>query len=341
MTPEDSERSSDERDGAPAAPRGESDAGPRDPKESLARRANRVRARLLALHVLLTVGKLAAGSALGSFALIADAANSLREVGASIPSLFVTRRIGKRRHARHPFDHGKIEAAALYGASFAILVLAGGFGVAAFLRVLTPHPAPGPGHPAPGPGLLALAGVSVGVSEGMFRMQRRLYAQLRSPALELNRSRRRTDMASGLTVLLGAVVVRLGGEAWWFCDDVAAMIVAVLVAYGAASTLWRPGFEVLDRAPRGDIAASVEVCARRFVDEGRLDVRSLVTRRLGSHVVVEARLLVPFDTTTGDGAALAARIREQILLVTPFVTDVVITVSPDARSRGPDAGPAA
>ena len=112
MTPEDSERSSDERDGAPAAPRGESDAGPRDPKESLARRANRVRARLLALHVLLTVGKLAAGSALGSFALIADAANSLREVGASIPSLFVTRRIGKRRHARHPFDHGKIEAAA-------------------------------------------------------------------------------------------------------------------------------------------------------------------------------------------------------------------------------------
>jgi cation diffusion facilitator family transporter len=227
-----------------------------------------------------------------------------------------------------------MEAAAVYGASFAILVLAGGFGVAALLRILTPHP-------APGPGLLALAGVSVGVSEGMFRMQRRLYAQLRSPALELNRSRRRTDMASALTVLLGAVAVRLGGGAWWFCDDIAAMIVAVLMAYGAASTLWRPGFEVLDRAPRGDIAASVEVCARRFADEGTLDLRSLVTRRIGSHVVVEARLLVPSDTTTGDGAALAARIREQILLVTPFVTDVVITVSADARSRGHDPRPPA
>lgn len=299
---------------------------PRDPKASLARRANRVRSRLLALHLLLTLGKLTAGVASGSYALVADSANSLREVGTALPSLFVTRRIGRRRHTRHPYDHGRMEAAGTYGASFVVLVLAGAFGMVAWRRLFVPHA-------APGAGALVFAGIALGVSEGMYRMQRRLSKQLRSPTLELHPVRRRTDMVATLAVLLAAVAARVGGDAWWFGDDIATMVVAGLMAYGAGSTLWRPGFEVVDRAPRGDIAVSVEVCARRFADEGVLDLDTLVTRRLGSHVVVEARLLVAPETATGDGARLAERVRRHILYITPFVTDAVIHVTPATRPR--------
>jgi cation diffusion facilitator family transporter len=296
---------------------------PHDPKATLALRAHRVGSRLLALHVLLCVAKCVGGVFGGSYALVLDGVNSLREVGSRLPTLFQYRRVGGRPHARHPYDQGKIEDTARHGSCFALLVAAGVLGTVAVWRLRSPH--------AP-PGLIVavVAGLSIGLSEGMHRMQRRLAAQLRSPTLTINRGRRRTDVAATAAAFLGPVAAYVGGPGLWFCDDIAALVVALCMAYGAASTLWRPGLQVVADAPRADVIASVEACARRFAADGFVDARSAAARVLGSHYVVELRVVVAPETAAHEGQRLGERIRAHMLYLTPNLHDVVVRVEPRA-----------
>lgn len=305
-----------------------------DPKESLTRRTNRVGSRLFALHLLLCLGKCVGGIIGGSYALVADGVNSLREVGAGVPILFRRRRIGRRRHERHPYDHGAIEAATVLTTSFVILIIAGAVGVIAWRRLFD-------AHAAPDSIVLVFAVVAIGVKEGMHRMQRRLATQLRSTALQVNARRRRTDIAATLAVLLASVAVRVGGPSLAFCDDIATMAIAVLMAYGAASTLWRPGLEVIDRAPREGILSAVEGCVRRFATDGTVDPKTAIVRRLGSHAVLEVQLSVPPNRTVRDARQIAERIREHILLTTPHLNDAVVHVMPGEYARDPESHPGA
>jgi len=292
-----------------------------DPKASLASRAHRVGSRLLALHVMLSVAKCVGGTLGGSYALMVDGVNSLREVGSRLPTLFQYRRIGGRPHARHPYDHGKIEDTAAHVACFSLLLAAGVLGTVAAWRLFNPHP-------PPGLIVAVVAGLSLGVTEGMHRMQHRLAVQLRSPTLTVSVGRRRTDMAATASVFLGPAAAYAGGPEMWWCDDVAALAVALCMAYGAASTLWRPGRQVITGAPRADAMASVEACARQFEGNGVVDTRSATARVLGSHYVVELRVVAPPDTTAQEGKHLADRIRGHMLYLTPNLHDVVVHVEP-------------
>ncbi len=292
-----------------------------DPKASLALRAHRVGSRLLALHVLLCLAKCAGGVLGGSYALIVDGVNSLREVGSRLPTLFQYRRIGGRPHAQHPYDHGKIEDVATHLACFSLLVAAGALGTVAAWRLLTPHE-------SPQLIVAVVAGLSLGLTEGMHRMQRRLAVQLRSATLMVNRGRRRTDIVATAAVFLGPVAAYAGGPGFWFCDDIAALAVALCMAYGAASTLWRPGLQVIASAPRADVAASVEACARRFAGDGAVDMRSVAARVLGSHYVVELRVVVAPEMSAREGGRLAERIRGHMLYLAPNLYDVVVRVEP-------------
>ena len=194
-------------------------------------------------------------------------------------------------------------------------------------------------HAAPDSVVLVIAAVSIGVKEGMHRMQRRLATQLRSTALQVNARRRRTDIVATLAVLLAAVAVRAGGPSLAFCDDIATILVAILMAYGAASTLWRPGLEVIDRAPRDSILPAVEGCVKRFAAEGTVDPKTAIVRRLGSHAVVEVQLTVPPNRTVRDGERLAERVREHILLITPHLNDAVVHVKPGEYARDSESQP--
>ena len=93
------------------------------------------------LNLLLFLGKLLAGLASGSIAVVADAVNNLSDAGSSIVTLLGFHLAEQKPDHDHPFGHGRAEY--LSGLVVAMLILLMGFELAqsSLGKILHPVPA--------------------------------------------------------------------------------------------------------------------------------------------------------------------------------------------------------
>lgn len=181
-------------------------SGVPDEAEGL-KRAERITKWGAGANVGMAVLKGGAGVAASSPAMIADAVHSLSDLVSDAVSLWTLQVARKPADADHPYGHGKFEAvgSACVGG---LLVLAGGsIGVhalqaAAEALVL----ADGCRHEAPlvaQAGAAAVAAVSIGVKEYLFRATLAIGHEVRSSTLVANAWHHRTDALSSVVALAG------------------------------------------------------------------------------------------------------------------------------------------
>ena len=92
------------------------------------------------LNLLLFLGKLLAGLASGSIAVVADAVNNLSDAGSSLVTLLGFHLAGQKPDHNHPFGHGRMEY--LSGLVVSMLILLMGFELAQSSVGKILHPAP-------------------------------------------------------------------------------------------------------------------------------------------------------------------------------------------------------
>ena len=90
-------------------------------------------------NVLLTVGKLIAGSMSGSIAITADALNNLSDAGSSVVTLAAFKLAEKRPDDGHPFGHGRIEYISGLIVSMIILVMGFELGKSSIEKIISPE----------------------------------------------------------------------------------------------------------------------------------------------------------------------------------------------------------
>lgn len=90
-------------------------------------------------NVLLTVGKLIAGSMSGSIAVTADALNNLSDAGSSVVTLAAFKLAEKRPDDGHPFGHGRIEYISGLIVSMIILVMGFELGKSSIEKIISPE----------------------------------------------------------------------------------------------------------------------------------------------------------------------------------------------------------
>ena len=168
-----------------------------------------MRSSLVGLFVNLTLatGKLVAGIIGTSYALVADAIESLGDV---IGSLVVWRglQIASRPPDQdHPYGHGKAEPIA--AAFVAVMLVAAGMGIAfqAAREIASPHRAPQPFT------LLVVLGV-VAIKEGLFRFTRRVGREIGSQAVRTDAWHHRSDAITSLAAAVGISIALIGGKGW-------------------------------------------------------------------------------------------------------------------------------
>lgn len=279
---------------------------------------------ILGLNAGLCISKALVGWLGGSFALVADAINNLTDVGLSLGLYLGMRWASRPPDREHAYGHGKIEPEAARIVGIVILIAAGSVIFGAIHRL-------GVVHKPPHLLVLAVAFVSIFIKEGMFRYQSRLARELSSGALAADALNHRSDAAATSTVLLGSLVIWVAGPRFAATDDVAAILVGIIMALAAARVIMRASSELLDEMPPADLITEVRRIANSVPEV--IGVEKVIGRKMGLTYMLDLHLEVLGSMRVVDAHYLGHVVRQQILDCAPLVSDVLVHIEPSKAER--------
>jgi cation diffusion facilitator family transporter len=208
----------------------------------------------LAVNLLLGAVKLVGGIIGNSFALIADAVNSIGDVVATCVVLFALRVAQRPADSEHPYGHTRAESIAATNVAVLILISAGLVGWEAVQRI-------GVLHAVPPLWTLWIAAANVVIKEGLYQYNVRVGRRTGSSAIIANAWDHRSDAMCALAVLVGLAAVRLGGEAFVWADEAASLVVVSAIVFSATSLFRSAASELMDVQAGEEYVAQIRQCA--------------------------------------------------------------------------------
>ncbi len=293
-----------------------------DPHARAARRAE-TSAQLVASGILLnlTLGaaKLAGGVWGNSYALVADAAESLLDTLSSLLVWAGFRVAAKPPDADHPYGHGKASALAGLVVAAVILVAAAGIAWQSVHEILTPHHGP---HWL----TLPLLAVVIGLKEYFSRRMLRLDAEYGATALKAEAWHHRSDAVTSAAAFIGIAVGVMGGPGYEAADDWAALLACAIIAWNGGNIARVALHEIMDTAVAPETEAEIRRLAGavpgvRYVEKCRV-LRSGLSLLVDIHVHVDGALSVR------EGHAIAHAVKDALVAAPLSVTDVAVHVEP-------------
>jgi cation diffusion facilitator family transporter len=291
------------------------------------RRAERVTLVGLLCNLGLGVGKLGAGLVGGSYALVADAAESLVDIAGSALVYSGLRYARKPADSNHPYGHWRAESLATLATSLLIFGVGVWITVGAIDRLIEPVPAPAAWTAA------ALIGVIV-VKEAMFRAMRREAGRISSDALAAEAWHQRTDAITSVAALIGVSLAVWGGPSFARADPIAALVAAAVVLFNGARLAGGPVRDLMDTV-HPEVADRARSIAME--DDAVTGVEQSHARRLGRRFWVDMHIEVDPAMSVEDAHRCTGRIKQAVREQVPSVADVLIHVEPGEEEAKPSA----
>jgi cation diffusion facilitator family transporter len=279
------------------------------------------RAALLGLVINVTLGvvKLTGGLRGNSYALVADAVNSLGDVLTSLIVLFALRVAQAPPDAEHPYGHTRAEAIA--GANVALLLI-----VSALLvgwEAVHRFPLP---HAMPPRWTLWIAGINVLIKEGLYRYQSRVGRRTGSSAIVAGAWDHRSDALCSLAVLVGLGTVRWGGPAWIGADEIAATVVVTLIIWSGIVLFRHSSSELMDLQADPELVEDIRQTAQSI--GGVLRVEKLWVRKSGLEYFVDIHIEVDAQLTVAAGHRIGHQVKDRLVAEYPSLRDVLVHLEP-------------
>ena len=272
-----------------------------------------------AVNITLALVKAVAGILGHSFALVADAVESLTDVVGSLVILGGLAYSLRPADKNHPYGHGKAEplAAALVAGGMAGAAAAIAWG--AWREIRNPHF-------LPESYTLWVLALVVLVKEGMSRYVLRQNQEVGSAAVKTDAWHHRSDAITSGLAFVGIGIALVGGKGYEAADDWAALGAALIIVYNASLLLREALSELTDEeaAPPmlngwGEIALSVE---------GVASVEKLHVRKMGTSYYIDMHLEVDGALTVRRGHEIAHAVKDAIRAADTRVEDVLVHVEP-------------
>lgn len=280
-----------------------------------------IRAALVGLMANLALGgvKLAAGLHGASFALVADAVNSLGDALTSCVVVFALVVAQRPPDSEHPYGHSRAEAIAASNVALLIIVSAMLVAWEAMRRMFVIHDLP-PGW------TLWLAGGNVVIKECLFRFKRRVALRTGSAVILASAWDHRSDALSSLAVLIGLAVVRFAGRGFIWADEAAALVVVALILWNGIRLFRSSASELMDQQADTEFVTQIESAARA-VDEVQ-EVETLWVRKSGLEYFVDIHIQVDARLTVDEGHRIGHRVKDHLLGKFPTLRDVLVHLEP-------------
>ncbi len=284
----------------------------------------------LVVNLLLGVVKLIGGVIGNSFALIADAINSLGDVVATVVVLFALRVAQRPADAEHPYGHTRAEGIAASNVALLIIVSALFVGWEAIQRIDGPHD-------IPPTWTLWVAGFNVLIKEGLYQYKMRVGRRTGSAAIIANAWDHRSDAFCSLAVLLGLAAVRLGGPRFIWADEAASLVVVAAIVWSGAQLFRSSASELMDVQAGSGFVDQIRAVATSMA--GVEDVETLWVRKSGLEFFADIHIQVDQNLTVAQGHLIGHQVKDRLLEEFSNLRDVLVHLEPYPHIHGNNNGP--
>jgi cation diffusion facilitator family transporter len=282
-------------------------------------------------NALLAAVKLVAGVLGNSYALVADAVESIADIFSSAIVWGGLRIASREADDEYPWGYGKAESLAAAVVSLLLCGAAVGIAIEAVREIRTPHHAPAP----------FTLGVLVGVvliKETLFRRIFRVGDATGSPAVKADAWHHRSDAITSLAAFVGISIAVWKGPGWESADDWAALVAAAVIAVNGVNLLRPAVHDLMDRAPHPDLFSQVELAALAVPDVS--SVEKLRIRRAGTSVYVDLHVQADPGMPLQEAHVVSGKVKSAIRAAVPSVAGVLVHMEPFVHRALPGhAGP--
>lgn len=273
----------------------------------------------LLANAALAMTKLFAGLLGHSYALIADAVESISDVFSSLVVWGGLRVASREADEEFPFGYGKAEPIAAAVVALMLVGAAIGIAVEAVREIRTPH------H-TPAPFTLLVLGFVVFAKWGLSRWVTRVARSVGSTAVHTDAWHHMSDAITSLAAGIGIVLALIGGPGWESADDWAALVASGIILWNA-QLLLRPAIgDLMDRAPAGDIVQRIRATAEST--PGVRAIEKLHIRRTGLTYLVYVHVQADPQLSLRDAHALGGLVRHRLRTEVAAVSDALVHMEP-------------
>lgn len=275
--------------------------------------------RGLLINGLMAVVKLIAGVVGNSYALIADAVESMADLVGSVVVWGGLRMAERDPNDRFPFGYGKAETLATVLIGFMLCGAAVGLAIQAVREIVTPH------H-APAPFTLGVLIIVVLVKERWSRKVLRAARAVGSDLVAADAWHHRSDAITSAAAFIGISVALIGGPGWEAADDVAALAAAGLILRNGVGIARPALFELMDRSPEDRLMTTVDAAARSVADVRATE--KLRIRKMGSMLYVEIHVQSDPTMSLHEAHIVSGKVKSAVRAAVPAVRNVLVHMEP-------------
>jgi cation diffusion facilitator family transporter len=275
----------------------------------------------LAVNLSLALLKGFAGVVGHSYALIADAMESLLDIFKGIVVLGGLHIADTEPDECHPYGHGKAEPLA------AIIVATAILGAATGLAFESIHQINDPNQVAPAPWTLAVLIVVILCKFVLYRRSSEIGHAVASTSVHADAWDHFSDGITSTAVFVGVSIAIFCGEGYEQADDWAALVACAIIGTNGVRLL-RPALaEVMDAAPHPLVEQKVRDTALAVKGVSDLDICR--ARKMGLYFYVDLHVWVDGDMSVRDGHEVAHQVKDRVREAEPRIRDVMIHIEPD------------
>ena len=276
--------------------------------------------RGIALNALLAVIKFSGGVFGHTYALIADAAESMLDIFSSSLVWAGFRVAAQPPDANHPYGHGKAEPLAALTVALFIFAMAGWIASHAVHEIRTPHLGPAWWT------LLVLAGVIIAKTWFSRRMSM-AGEEVGSTALSIEAMHHWSDALTSGAAFVGICIALWGGKGWETADDWAALFACVIIAFNGFGMFTKALGDVMDVAAPQNFENEVRALALTVPGVQALD--KVRMRKSGLSHLVDIQVRVDGNLTVRDGHVIAHAVKDVLIgSSTHSISDVTVHIEP-------------
>lgn len=280
----------------------------------------RVSAISIAVNLILSAGKLAAGILAHSGAMVSDAVHSASDVFSTVIVIIGFRLSSKDADKEHPYGHERLECVA--GVILAMILFITGLGIAksSFDLVVSKKYLT-----AQMPGLAALiaAVISIAAKEGMYWLTIIYANQIDSPALKADAWHHRSDALSSVGAMIGIIGARMGFSV---CEPVASLVICVFIIKASVEIFSDSIGKMTDKACDEDTEQSIRAVI--LAQDGVESLAELKTRMFGAKMYVDAVIKVDGQLPLTQADAIAEAVHDSVEHSFPGVKHCMVHVDP-------------
>src|SRR6266853_2275355 len=284
----------------------------------LARGKRAARLGILA-NTALAVLKLVAGVVGNSYALVADAIESIADVASSSIGRRGRQVAGRDPDERYPFGYGKAEALAGAAVSLMLLGAAVGIAIEAIREIRTPH------H-APAWWTLLILVVVMAIKGLLSRRVATVGSEIGSTAVRTDAQHHFSDALTSAAAFVGISIAVVRGPGWEAADDWAALAASLVIGVNAVRLVRPAVADLMDRSPEPDVLDNIRSTAVAVA--GVLAIEKLAVRRVGLGYRAVVHVQADPNMSLHDAHELGTRVTRAIHGRVPQMQSVIVHMEP-------------